>query len=331
MANIYPSLDEKFKCEGICPICLMAMGDTPKYTCTNGHEVCHRCKPYYYACPTCQSPLNTEILPTEVGQYHMPPSIHYMPHPYPPYPPSSVPSAPFIDNERQCWSPPTPTEDQILYPCQYSAFGCYAKIPQHIRELHESRCQFRPNLEDENLPTDLSIDEGALEKCKYHVVGCNVKLAVWRKLVHEKICIYKDKLNGLDEIEQSFNSINFDDGNPEDLVDCKFRQYGCMVRMPRRRKQIHEEKCNYYKDYHEEYETEEVVYYFPESVVDPNEPVPCCWADYGCQVQPRQCRKEIHEEKCNYRRFPCRYTDNGCREVLELTKKHLHESSCSYS
>ncbi|XP_034940684.1 uncharacterized protein [Chelonus insularis] len=331
MEGLYPSLQEKFKSEGICPICMMTMESTLKYSCMNGHAVCHRCKPYYFACPTCQSSLDVEIHPSEMGQYQMPPAMHYMPHPYPPYPPSTFPSAPFIEGEREHrWCPSPPTEHQELFPCRYSHLGCYAKVPEYLRELHESRCQLRPNLEDEHLPTDLSTDEGALENCKYSVVGCNVRLPEWRKLVHEEICIYKDRLEALESVQHNLGSLSFDDVDPEEKVECKFYRYGCMVKMPRRRKHLHEQKCNYQKHYREE-DFGETISHNTEYEADPDEKVACRWSDYGCQVQPRRCRKENHEEKCNYRREKCTFAYNGCFEMVEPCKKHLHESSCSYN
>ncbi|XP_057318307.1 uncharacterized protein LOC130663180 [Microplitis mediator] len=331
MSSLYPSLQEKFKSEGVCPICMMEMNASSKYSCMNGHIVCHRCKPYYFSCPTCRSSLSVEAPSQEFNhEFHMPPAIHYMPHPYPVYPPNSMPSAPFIDNERLQWGPPSPTEDQQLLPCQYSYLGCYANIPEHLRDLHESRCQFRPYLEEEHLPTDLNNEEGALENCRYSVVGCNVRLPEWRKLVHENLCIYKDRLEGLDDIQRNFDSLNFEDGDPEEMVECQFNKYGCMVKMPRRRKLMHQQKCNYRK-YQDSEDFSDDYQHNSEPEIDPDSQVPCRWSIYGCQVQPRYYKKMSHEEKCNYRREKCRFAENGCSEMVEPFKKHLHESNCSYA
>ncbi|KAH0539800.1 uncharacterized protein LOC123259719 [Cotesia glomerata] len=334
MENLYPNLHEKFKNEGVCPICMMEINSSSKYSCTNGHIVCHRCKPYYYCCPTCRSELNIDASSQEfTHEFYMPPAMHYMPHPYPAYSSNPRPSAPFIDNERHHWSPPPPTEDQELLPCQYSYLGCYANIPEHLRDLHESRCQFRPYLEEEHLPTDLNTDEGELESCRYSVVGCNVRLPEWRKQVHENLCIYKDRLDALDDIQRDLDSFHFEDGDPEEMVECKFNRYGCMVKMPRRRKNMHQMKCNYQK-YHNENDDEdfsECSISCAEPEVDPDSHVPCRWAVYGCQVEPRYCRKLTHEEKCNYRREKCRFAEHGCVEMVEPCKRPLHESSCSYA
>lgn len=185
-------------------------------------------------------------------------------------------------------------------------------------------------MEDQQLPTDLTVDEGTSEPCKYQVAGCNVRLPVWRKLVHENLCIYKDKLETVDQIQESFEVLTFDNEDPDEMVSCKFSQHGCMVMMPRHRKSMHESKCNYLK-YHRAEDDKKVRFYVAESVEDPDEYVSCRWADYGCQVQPRRCRKYGHEEKCNYRRVPCRYNDAGCYEMVEPSRKHLHESTCNYS
>lgn len=352
MASLYPNLYEKCIHENICPICMMEMAGTPKYSCENNHTVCHRCKPYYYSFPTCRYPLNIEIPPPEVPEYHMPPSIHLMPHPYPPYPPTWVdfltlktsicswriftsflsfqgrPECTIFGLRKTPLGSTVSTEDQELHACQFSHLGCCVHFPEHLRPIHEVRCQFRPHLEENQQPTDLDVDEGALEDCRYHSVGCNVRLPVWRKLVHEELCIYKSKLEDVDSLQSLEHVLNLDD-DLEQLVDCRFKSHGCMVRMPRRRKHTHEEKCNYSKYGDELSETEYV--YEPELQEDPDEQVPCCWSAYGCQVQPRRCRKEIHEEKCNYKREPCRYIDNGCSEFLEPARKFAHERVCEFA
>ena len=150
MDRLYPSLDDKFRTEGLCPICMMEMELTPKFSCVNNHILCHRCKPYYFACPKCHSPINIEIAPPEINPYKPPPAVHFMPHPmpqphadYPTHMPMPMPTAPmgedFHEQERQSWNPPTPSEDQELIPCAYTRFGCWVKFPEHLRDIHESR------------------------------------------------------------------------------------------------------------------------------------------------------------------------------------------------
>ncbi|XP_044016663.1 uncharacterized protein LOC122858054 isoform X2 [Aphidius gifuensis] len=392
MAGLYPNLHEKFRDENICPICLYEMEDTPKYSCINRHTMCHRCKPYYYSCPTCQSPLELIMVNHQGHNYHPPPAIHFMPHPYPLYPPNYEPSAPFIDQEKVNWSPPAPHEDQEIHPCQYAYLGCRAKIPEHLIELHRSRCQYRineddhssddnnddegiaehckyhvvgcnvkliewrrlehekiciykdrmgrseyqyPSNEDDHSSNDDNSDEGTTEHCKYHVVGCNVKLIEWRRLEHEKICIYKDRMQKFDDINENLESLNIhddsdDSDDPEEIIECKFRTFGCMVKMPRRKKWSHEEKCNYNK-YHNNDNDEDDSCYVTEEYLDPDDTLSCRWADFGCQVQPRRCRIDTHEEKCNYRREHCKYSDNGCREMVEPPKRFIHEQRCEYA
>lgn len=141
MDTLYPNLYERFKTEGLCPICLMEMELMPRYSCINGHTMCHRCKPYYYGCPTCKAPLDVEILPPQMDA---PQPVHLMPHPMPPghyedHSPSAPPINDFLNYERRVWEPPVPSENQQLESCSYSHLGCWVKIPEHLRMLHESR------------------------------------------------------------------------------------------------------------------------------------------------------------------------------------------------
>lgn len=142
MNTLYPNLYEKFKSEGLCPICLMEMELAPRYTCDNSHAICYRCKPYYYTCPICQSPLNIETMVSHGGSSYTPPPAHFVPHlPYPLHSGEHVPSAPledFLEHERNTY-PPVPTEYQDLKSCSYADLGCWVKIPVHLTDLHESR------------------------------------------------------------------------------------------------------------------------------------------------------------------------------------------------
>lgn len=146
MDTLYPNLHERFKTEGLCAICLMEMELTPRYSCVNRHTMCHRCKPYYYACPTCRMPLDVEILPPQVDT---PLPAHLMSHPMPPQPMPRhrvdySPSAPsvaenFLEYERGSWESPSPAVEQSLRSCSYSHLGCWVKVPEHLQVLHESR------------------------------------------------------------------------------------------------------------------------------------------------------------------------------------------------
>lgn len=243
------------------------------------------------------------------------------------------PSAPFIEHESHSWAPPTPTEDQELAHCGFCFAGCEAKFPEHLRHIHESRCQFRPNLENEPIPTDLTHDEETLLDCRYSHVGCNVRLPEWRKAIHEPICIYKDRIHqAVDGIAHCLDEFSFEDRtaecdyDPEEMVDCRYNEYGCTVRMPRRRKNTHEQKCNWAK--HRD-QCEEEYCYVPEE--NPDENVPCIWAKYGCQVTPRRCRRETHAEKCNYRMERCTYSSNGCGATFQISQRFAHEKNCEYA
>lgn len=373
MDALYPNLHDKFKSEGVCPICLLEMELTPRYSCENGHTICYRCKPHFYGCPTCQSSLNLEVVPGRNNPPYPPTPSHFFPHPLPPvYSHSTNPSAPamdnneFLDHERKHpWGPPIPPEDSQLLSCTYSYLGCWIKVPEYLKQLHESRCQFRPHMEEEKLPTDLRHDQNDLIECGHSIVGCKVRMPVWRKSIHENICNYKEKFAAMNAVIESIDCVTIDD-DPEELVECRFRDYGCMVKMPRRRKYTHEQKCNYmrtdcsvledpeeliecrYRDsgcmvtmprrrkntheqkcnYRSIHDHEEQYYPYPE--LNPDEQVDCKWSEYGCRVRPKRYRQSIHEEKCNYRMEECFYKDYGCNAVFEPSKRYAHEKSCDY-
>ena len=154
MDHLYPCLEDKFKSEGLCPICMMEMELTPKFACVNDHILCHRCKPYYYSCPKCHSPIDVEIKPPEMSLCNRPspvcvmpqPNTHLpsnMPMPMPMPMATPTPCAPREDfhiHERQSACPPSaPTENPQLYPCSYTQSGCWVKFPEHLRQAHESR------------------------------------------------------------------------------------------------------------------------------------------------------------------------------------------------
>ncbi|XP_003705840.2 uncharacterized protein LOC100883671 [Megachile rotundata] len=328
MDTLYPNLHERFKSEGLCPICLLEMELAPRYTCTNGHTICYRCKPYYYGCPTCQAPLDMETPSSHPNPPYPPPPSHFLPHRLPPKFHEHHPTAPidFHEHERN-WFPPQPNEDQELRSCSYAHLGCWVKVPIHLADLHESRCQFRPHLEEEHLPTDLVHKHDDLVECRYRSVGCNVRTTPWRTSIHEKYCIYKDRSEGLSEITEGLEQTSITDqyGDPEELVECKYRKHGCMVNMPRRRKRMHQEKCNYRKyDSQEDGSSSESEY-------DPNEQVSCKWTEYGCRVRPKRSRLETHEEKCNYRMEECAFKHNGCEALFHPSRKFAHERGCQYA
>ncbi|XP_015596341.1 uncharacterized protein LOC107268257 [Cephus cinctus] len=344
MASLYPSLHEKFKSESVCPICLMEMSQTPKFTCSNDHVLCHRCKPYYYGCPICQLPMEVESPGIEVESPHMPPPIHFMPHHMPRASPhwqgAGGPLNEFLGQERGPWSPPSPSDTQELHACRYAYLGCWVKFPEHLRELHETRCQFRPFLEEEHLPTDLPSSDDLVE-CTYQPAGCNVRMPSWRRRIHEEVCTYKERFEALQGLDEPSNwllpdpdNVTFENGeDPEELTECKFRIYGCLVKMPLRRKLIHELKCNYSKyysaeDFPDEAGEEEEQ---EETDEDPEQQVDCKWAELGCKIRPKLYRAEIHAEKCNYRLEDCAYKDNGCEERFHPPKRYVHERSCPFA
>ncbi|KAL2742372.1 uncharacterized protein V1477_010001 [Vespula maculifrons] len=350
MDALYPSLHEKFKMEGVCPICLLEMELTPKFSCANGHTICYRCKPHFYGCPTCKSSLDVEILPERSGSAHTPPPpTHYFPHPIQPtsrnFPSPIYPSAPpmnsneFLNQERRNpWGMPIPPEDPQLLPCAYAYLGCWIKIPQHLRLLHESRCQFRPHMEENKLPTDLRHEQSDLVECVHNVVGCKVKIPFWRKTIHENVCNYKEKFLAMNDVIESIGCVTIVD-DPEELIDCRYRNIGCMVRMPRRKKYTHEQKCNYRVDdddyprrHNRQWEEPDIDFHgsYPDIEFDPEEQVDCKWYEYGCRVRPKRYRKSIHEEKCNYKMAECTYKHYGCNAVFEPSRKYAHENSCGY-
>ncbi|XP_011645716.1 uncharacterized protein LOC105432559 [Pogonomyrmex barbatus] len=364
MDKLYPNLYERFKTEGLCPTCLMEMELTPRYSCLNGHTVCYRCKPYYYACPTCAAPLDMEIRPPPMST---PQPVHLMPHPMPSrndHNPSAPPINDFLEHERRSWEPPAPSASQQLETCSYSHLGCWVKIPEHLRTLHESRCQFRPHLEEEQVPTDLHHGHDLVE-CSYSAAGCRVRTVPWRRSIHEKYCIYKDKFQGVNEISESLASATIGSNyDPEELVQCKYKRFGCMVNMPRRRKHMHELKCNYMS---QQGDVDNNCFSYPsQPELDPNEQVECRWSVYGCQVRPKRYRKHVHEDKCNYKKeehmhelrsdygnyrgdvkdeffsYPsqpeldpdeqveCRWYEHGCRVRPKRCRKQIHEDKCNY-
>ena len=332
MDTLYPNLYERFKSEGLCPVCLMEMELAPRYTCTNGHTICYRCKPYYYGCPTCHSSLEMEMPASNVGPSYSPPPTHFLPHPLPRnihvHEPCAPPMDDFLHHERN-WLPPTATESQQLRSCSYAHLGCCVSVPEYLADIHESRCQFRPHLEEEQLPTDLAHRHDDLVECKHRVVGCKVRAATWRISIHEDHCNYKERFEELTDINEVLDGVTIADdeyGDPEELVECKYRKYGCRVNMPRRRKLMHQQKCNYGK-----YDEGDCHSTSSEGDYDPDEQVPCRWSEYGCRVKPKRSRVEAHEEKCNYKMEECAYNGNGCDALFHPSRKYAHERSCSYA
>lgn len=361
MSHLYPSLEDKFRNEGVCPICMQEMELTTKFSCVNNHVLCYRCKPYYFACPKCRSPINVQIAPREVNSFNptATPPVHLMPRtPYPTQMPITMPmpSAPsevdFHFHERQNWQPEPPTEHQELLPCSYSHMGCWVKFPEHLREIHESRCLFH-NASGEDIGD-----------CRYQEAGCNIQLPISKLVTHESDCSYKGRFEEMENLRSSMGDVSLN-RDPNEIVDCKYRNLGCMVRMPYHRKRQHEEKCNHRDD--DEYE----VYHDPDELVDcrfrdrgcmvrmpfkrkeiheekcnhrdednddscvyyedPNELVDCKWKMNGCRVRPKLSYREIHEGKCNYKQDECSYRDYGCPANFHSSQRFAHERSCHYA
>lgn len=332
--SLYPILHGLEECAGVCPICLMDMGGhMPKYDCENGHAMCHRCKPYYWSCSMCDAPLN-HVPPLEMNPMDSPPPVHFMPHPMHrrmdmqmPMPSAPPESDVFLANERGPfgWGPPPPGPEQDLVPCAYSHYGCWIRLPEYLRELHETRCQFRPYLEVEHLPTDIPLGDDRVP-CSYAELGCNVMMPPWRQPIHEPLCIFKERFEAQDQDQEEEAEDPADDEDPDEMVECKLKVYGCLVKMPRRRKIIHEEKCNYNKYYKEEdFNVEE-----SEEEIDPDSQVDCRWAEQGCRIRPKFHRKEIHEDKCNYKMEPCSFSDNGCEQLFVRARRFAHERNCEF-
>lgn len=150
-----------------------------------------------------------------------------------------------------------------------------------------------------------------------------------------------------DEHQNLFSSSTaYDD--PSELVNCVYQRNGCLVKMPRRRKFAHEQKCIYQQrppppsggggspPYGGAAE------YVPYGssmnnmsshieAVDADHQVECRWAEYGCRVRPKYGRKYEHEEKCNYRKEECSYRGYGCREMVEPSRRFAHERHCPYA
>ncbi|XP_003427699.1 uncharacterized protein LOC100678053 [Nasonia vitripennis] len=345
MSHLYPSLHEKFKSEGLCPICLIEMAYSPRFTCINNHVICHRCRPYYYSCPQCLQPLS-ELPPESAAPYDPPPPTHMMPHPPhmpQPYPPSAPQLHDFHEHERRQhlhgWQPPSPPrEDQELLDCPYAHLGCTAKFVPLLRDMHVSRCQYKHHSEELQPPACGEPDDDPERvPCRYRAVGCNVRAPHWRVRQHEELCIYKDRSSGpvgslVEELgEQLHGSCRVVDEDQNRMVECRFRDRGCRVRMPLWRKQTHESKCNYNgQPHYEECPPYDCGGGF-QPFVDPEQQTDCRWAEFGCRVRPRIGRKELHEEKCNYRMEECAFKNRGCCELFHPSRRFAHEKSCGYA
>lgn len=184
------------------------------------------------------------------------------------------------------------------------------------------------------MPTDLHHGHDDLVDCSYYAAGCRVRTVPWRRSIHEQYCIYKDRLPSVSDISDSLASATIADndydygGDPEELMQCKFRRYGCMVNMPRRRKYTHEQKCNYKN--HEE-DVDDGFNYPSQPELDPDEQVDCGWSEYGCRVRPKRYRKQIHEDKCNYRMEECVWKHYGCSATFKPSLRYSHESNCDFA
>lgn len=199
-------------------------------------------------------------------------------------------------------------------------------------------------MEEETVPTDVLHRDEDQVQCRHRTVGCMVRTSPWRISIHEAHCAYKDRFEAMEGLSESLGEITITSaeyGDPEELLECKYRRHGCMVRMPRRRKRTHQEKCNYRK-YHDEEDDSPA-----EDQYDPNELVSCKWARYGCMVRMPRRRQYSHQEKCNYCRpeedgyqseeeydpdeqVSCRWADYGCRVRPKRDRVGSHEEKCNY-
>ena len=140
---------------------------------------------------------------------------------------------------------------------------------------------------------------------------------------HRDDCPYKGRFEAMEEMQSAMEKATLQEEesyeDPDAIVECRFRNRGCMVKMPFRRKRIHEEKCNYHTSDDEE------------EIEDPEQQVDCKWAENGCRVRPKLYRKEIHEEKCNYKKEDCSFKHYGCNATFESSKRFIHERSCPYA
>jgi len=182
------------------------------------------------------------------------------------------------------------------------------------------------------VPTDLRYDHADLVDCSYFAAGCRVRTVPWRRSIHEQYCIYKDRVHSVNDISDDLASTSITDndysGDPDELMQCKFRRYGCMVNVPRRRKYIHEQKCNY-RNHQENMDNR--FDYSSQPELDPDEQIECRWSEYGCRVKPKRCRKQIHEDKCNYKMEECRWKHYGCMAIFKPMLRYSHENNCDFA
>lgn len=173
--------------------------------------------------------------------------------------------------------------------------------------------------------------------------GCNIQLPAWKKVTHEEECPYKGRFEEMKKMNSSIASLSFDESlsddgsyhDPNEIMNCRYRKFGCMVRMPYHRKRLHEEKCNH-RDNDDDESSDE-------SYHDPDELVNCRFRDNGCMVKMPFKRREAHEEKCNHREedelvyesytdefADCRWAKYGCRVRPKLSLSQNHEAKCNY-
>ncbi|XP_058801341.1 uncharacterized protein LOC131670045 [Phymastichus coffea] len=319
MSRLYPNLQEKFKSEGICPICLTEMAYSPRFSCDTDHVICQRCRPYYFNCPQCLRPLR-EIAAPSPRTYEHAAAMHRPP-----------PSAPNLD-DLQHWQPrPMPTEEPQLLDCPYAHLGCSAKFVEALRNVHVPRCQY--NYDNEAQLAQVGVRDQPDERaCRYEDRGCNVRLSRWRLPSHEGICIYKDR-----------------EPSPEaDHAHCRFESAGCNVRLARHHLSRHEDACIY--------GSREPP---PSSAEQDEERVACRFQSVGCNVRAPHWRLRAHEDICIYkdRRGPscsvgelgqhrehgfhlqedppyhvvdCRYRAFGCGSRMPPWRLKDHERQCFF-
>jgi len=212
-------------------------------------------------------------------------------------------------------------DPEELVQCKFKQYGCVVNIPRRRKYIHEQKCNYKSHegnvFQNTNDMSDgftfstitdnnYGGDPEELVQCKFKQYGCVVSIPRRRKYMHEQKCNYKSHegnvFQNTNDMSDGFTSSTIADnnygGDLEELVQCKFKQYGCMVNIPRRRKYIHEQKCNY-KSYQGNLDRFD---YSAQPELDPNEQVECRWSEYGCRVRPKRYHKQVHEDKCNYRK-----------------------------
>ncbi|CAB0032682.1 unnamed protein product [Trichogramma brassicae] len=233
----------------------------------------------------------------------------------------------------------------------------YTRDPR-VQVSQRRSCQYRHHSPDS--------DGEPRVACRYQTVGCNVRTSPSRLQEHELLCIYKDRLpEGLeDRLHGSCNiaarpplPVNLQicpqgpAGDPNELVECRYRSQGCMMRVPRWNRAAHEDKCNYntVHGHHPHHHQQQM----PADVTI--ELRDCRYAARGCRIRSPLHSLARHEATCQYADnrqqvvYPhqahnvvvvpqprheewvdCRYAPQGCRVKSKYFARNAHESVCTY-